>query len=362
MRESLEVVGTTGTPSRLAPTTLLDRFRHHGREPVVVAAALCQAATIVLTWRLWDGRDTPPTLPIVADLATIPFAVLLTLTALGAAVRPRLFGPIQCAVLVLACAADQTRIQPEVLSLAVLMTAPAYGPAGRQLARWALAAMWFWAGAHKALSLDWPTLEPYRIANDLGWTALRRPAAIGIPLVEIMLGLSALWRRSWPFTRWVGLATHLGILVVLSPLFGYRNIAVWPWQVALAVAAFFLFSPQEEPWKGTRRPLALVLAGSLMLYPAAFYWRGDDAYVSHHLYSSSVPIAIVCQPTGCEQNSFPMDGIRVPFPPEPRLFVQRFEATCSPGDTLTIFWPATRVTSDRTELRTCPDRAAGRRT
>jgi hypothetical protein len=323
----------------------------------VVAAALGQAAMMLATWPLWSSRSSPLTVPLVDALEPFAYGPALLLTALAAAVVPRIAGPLHCALLVLALAGDQLRVQPEVLSLAVLMTLPAFGPAGRQVARWHLAAMWLWAGTHKALSLTWPTVEAGRVATDLGIDALRRPLAVGVPLVEIAVGITALSRRTWPVTRWGGALVHLGILAWLSPLFGDRNVAVWPWNLALAVAAFVLFAPKEPVWSAQRRPLALAVLAVLMLFPATYYWRGEHAYLTHHLYTGSVPFASACGPAGCDHLMFDTGDLRVPYPPEPAVFRQRFAATCQPGDVLTVTRPETRVTAASTTTHPCPTTA-----
>jgi len=326
----------------------------HGSDPVVAAAALAQVATIVVTWGLWQDRTTPVPIPVVDALAPLPFGPLLVVSALGAVIRPRIFGPLQCALVALAVLADQTRLQPEIVSLAMLMTAPAFGPAGRQLARWALAAMWLWAGIHKALSYGWTDWYASQVAADVGQPDATSLIATGVPILEISLGLTALWRRTWPVTRWGGAATHIGILLWLSPLLASRNIAVWPWNAALVVAAFALFAPGEATWPGARRPWGVAAALTLLLGPAAYYRTGELAYLSHHLYSVSVPDAIVCGPNGCTGDLTDTSGLRVPFPPHPMAFRARFERTCEPGDRLTITWPETRITALRVREHACP--------
>lgn len=300
------------------------------------------------------GPDDAGSIPVIDELSPIPFGPLLVLSALGAAIRPRIFGPLQCALVALAILADQTRLQPEILSLAVLMTAPAFGPAGRQLTRWVLAAMWLWAGIHKALSYGWTDWYASEIAADLHQPGIGALVAVGVPLLEVGLGCAALWRRTWPLTRWGGAAAHLGILLWLSPLVASRNIAVWPWNVALVVAAFVLFAPDEPVWARQRRPWAIATALALILAPATSYRTGELAYLSHHLYSASVPEAISCGSRGCGNDVTDTSGLRVPFPPHPMAFRARFERTCDPGDRLMVTWPESRITPQRVEEYACP--------
>ena len=308
---------------------------------VAAVAAAALGATIVITWDLWRSRDGIPNLPAVSWLAGPGWGVPLLVGCLLAALRPRVGGLVFVAVLAAAILGDQLRLQPEIVSLTVLLVAPAFGATGRSIARWHLAALWLWAGLHKVLSVGWPRVGAGEIAGYVDLPSLRPAIAVALPAVEIALGLSVFWRRAWPVTAVVGAALHIGIFVTLSPLLGDWNAAVWPWNLALAVAARQLFG---QPERSDR--LARGVAIAFLASPALFYVGAIDTYLAHNLYAANAATAHVCrgEPPQCSAAAFrTIDDLDVPMPPEPRLFRQLFDEICEPGSTLRIVGRWTRL-------------------
>ena len=338
---------------------ILDRARHTRQTRLTAVAATCQVVTILVTWSLWNQRSSPPNLPLISALRPVPFALPLLLLAAIAIMKPRVAAPLFGVVYVLAALADQTRLQPEVISLAVLMIAPLYGGYGRSIARWHLTTMWLWAGAHKVLSLGWSTGGARFIADSLHVPGARVGVAVVLPLCEIGIGAASLSRRAWPLVRWAGLALHLGIFLTLSPPFANWNSSVWAWNIGLGIASVLLFSPRHDsvvPAGAWRVPIAVMAA-----YPALFYVGVVDAYLSHNLYSSNTADAFVCSASGCSGRLFDTwSALNVPLPPEPRLYRQLFDAVCVPDSTLVVIGPATRFTDPpSTHRHPCPRRASG---
>lgn len=310
------------------------------RDHIVCAvAAVAQITTIRWTWDLWAERSSPPNLPVVDFIASIRWAPMLIVLCVATAIRPRWGGPAFGAALLMACLGDQTRIQPGVIAVAVLMIAPAYGDPGRAIARWHLCAMWLWAGLHKFMSPEWEDFGARFIADSLGRSGWRGFIAAALPLFELGLGLTALIPRAWRLTAVGAVLLHVGIVVTLSPHYADWNSSVWPWNAAVAVAAPLLYRPATA---GTPRPSRAVAAGAIALvaFPALFYVGAVDAYLSHNVYTANTASAVVCRPAeaSCTGASFDAtwDELNVPLPPEPRLFRQTFDITCEPGDVLWI--------------------------
>src|SRR5688572_17005835 len=88
----------------------------------------CQAASVLLTWPLWQVRRNdalPPNLPAL-DLALLdslqmPCGELLLATLVIALIWPRMGAYCHAAVLAASILLDQMRIQPEFISLAILL-------------------------------------------------------------------------------------------------------------------------------------------------------------------------------------------------------------------------------------------------
>lgn len=113
-----------------------------------------------ITWPLWQVRLDPPPLPLW-PLPALPFGGVLLATLAVVLVRPRLGAVLHAALVLLAVVADQTREQPQVLSLAFLLGATAF-PRQRAIDALHLAALWCWSGLGKLLS-------PRFLAEDGAW-------------------------------------------------------------------------------------------------------------------------------------------------------------------------------------------------
>jgi uncharacterized membrane protein YphA (DoxX/SURF4 family) len=308
-------------------------------------AAVAQAVTIRWTWLVWQPRRTPPNLPAIAGLARVHWAPVLVGACVVAVLVPRIGAPLFAALFALAALGDQMRLQPESVSLTILMVASAAGSSGRAVARWHLASLWIWSGLHKALSLGWTTRGALFIADSLGANGARPAIAIVLPIVEVALGVTALVPRLWRATALGGLALHISMFTMLSPLMRGWNSAVWPWNIALALAAFLLFctEPRERP---APTPAVRVAAVALLAFPALFYAGLADTYLSHNLYTSNAATARICIQGGLGCASAPfatLATLNVPMPPEPRLYRQWFSLVCRPGTALEITGIQTRL-------------------
>ena len=322
---------------------------------VCAVAAVAQIVTLRWTWDLWSKRSDPPNLPLAEWLSSFSWGPLLVLLCIATAVRPRWFGPAFGIVLVLACLGDQMRMQPGVVSLAVLMIAPAFGAGGRAIARWHLCSVWLWAGLHKMLSPGWAAGGATFIAESVGRPEWSTFVAVAVPLFEFGLGLTAIWPRLWKATAVGAVLLHVGVLITLSPLFGDWNSSVWPWNAAVAVTAPVLFLAQPEGAVFPNRFVTAV-AAVLLAFPALFYAGVVDAYISHNLYTSNTAKAEICRGEKCSGATFnTWDEVNVPFPPEPRLFRQAFHIVCDRGDVLEITERHTRINgTPSTQREDCP--------
>jgi uncharacterized membrane protein len=321
---------------------------------VVVAAIV---ASILITWPLWSPRDRPVVLPAV-DLPQVALGPALIAASLISLLVLR-GGALAVTLLVAyGMATDQTRMQPEFFSLPLLLWGSQPNPSARLIARAHLISLWFFAGLHKFLSPSYFHDAGPRMVRGLLIPVPEHAvqlAVIGIAALEISTALLALIPATRVIAAWSALALHAGIFLTLipshlgspSPWAEQRNIAVWPWNIALACGGFALIAP----WR--RAPLAALIASRLpspsataaimlAVVPAGFYLGVVDAYPSYHLYSAGTANASIYCPAGCrpEQDlNATWHAFNVPLPPEPRLFEATFNATCAPGDVLRITEP-----------------------
>jgi len=323
----------------------------------------CQAATILISWPLWQRHASPPLLPAL-PLPQVPIGALLLGSLLLVRVR---VGLIAHSLLLLAAVLmDQSRLQPEVVSLAFLLWATLPSGGARAFGRAHLVTLWLYAGLNKLVSpafmhgtaqwmLDglYPD-APARLRDNFGYV---------VALAEFGVGLLALL----PWTRRVAalaaLALHTGILLDLSPVGHHYNEIIWPWNVALAAAAFALIWPwRGSPWRTflACRPAVRVLITLLVVAPLGFYALLTDAYLAHNLYSSNTVTAERCDARGfCRPGTFvieTLEAFNAPLPPEHRLFRASFAKTCTAGERLVLHdprWLAARRGLARQEV-VCP--------
>ena len=326
-------------------------------------AAFGQAATIAITWGLWNERTSPPRLPAL-DLPNLDLAapLLASVVLILAVVRVGLI--VHTGFLLYAMLLDQTRMQPEVVSLAILMWGTLPNRAWPLLARAHLIGLWFYSGLGKLVSarfvhggarilLPGPLQDLPRSFDEV--------IAYGLAAFEIAVGLTALFPRARRAAALAAFLLHLSILTSLVP--AGRNEAVWPWNGVLAFAGLaFISGWRMSPLRnlrGARWP-SRVAAGVLLLAPAGFYIGAMDAYLAHQLYTFNVPTTVVCDGTTCvvaPETRATFAAFHVPLPPESRLFRAYFQATCRRGDRMLVFdtRPLARWRGvDRTEISCAP--------
>lgn len=298
---------------------------------------LCQATTIVLTWPLWRNHENPPMLPALA-LPAFDVGSLLLLSLALVIFLPLGGIAFHTLIMLYAVLIDQTRLQPEFVSLLFLMWGTLPFPTTRALVRAHLISLWFFAGFHKLVS-------PGFIDGTAQWILsafLEDPhpwlqANVGyiIGSMEISLGLLAIFSRTRWLVGWLAVAVHGGILFVLLPTGNDWNSAVWPWNVALALAGFVFIARWQESAVSlfTRCQIAIrPLMLWVLLAPLGFYVGITDAYLAHHVYSSSTATV----ESSAFSSAASWEAFNVPMPPEHRLYKQYFEITCNDGDIMVI--------------------------
>ncbi|MCE9606098.1 MAG: hypothetical protein K8U03_14470 [Planctomycetia bacterium] len=311
--------------------------------------------TIWVTRPLWTAHAVPPLLPLVelpSAIARFDYYGMALFAAVAASVAwPRVGWSAYVAIAAVSLVADQTRMQPQLFSFALLMLGTWRQPAARLLARSHLASLWFFSGLHKLLSpgyyeqvapwlwegiapvADWPNLADY--SGLFGST---------IAAIEMGMGLAVWVPRLRKYVAALALMMHFGIVALLQHMNGW-NTSVWGWNCAIAIVAFVLIGGWREPLRNDCRQCGMkgvVPAVILFLSPVLFYFGKLDAYLSHCLYSANVPTAIFYPADG--ESPYQMNGIEgpywdalnVPQPPAHRVFEAYFRHVAKPGDTLSV--------------------------
>lgn len=304
------------------------------RYGLLVVAVIAQVATILITWPLWQVRETPVHLPLI-DLPQIPFGGWLLTTLVLVLIQPRMGLAVHAASLLLSFVFDQYRTQPQVIANAVLMLA-AVESVGPVIVRWFLASLWLWAGTHKLLSPDWFSFGSWHMVKSLHVDPedFQMLFAYGVSLGEITVGLLAIFRPRWAAVPCV--LMHVGIVLFLSPMFYNHNESVIPWNLATAVIGGWVMwtAPSIRPqlrWEW-------IAAGVLLVYPAGFYLGLVDHGIASVLYSNHLPEGMITTHEGAQRVSGWGD-LCVPFPNERRLLTLYFQRSSQPGEKLHLSEP-----------------------
>ena len=308
---------------------------------------LAQLATIVLTWDLWKQRITPPLLPVFDSLPQTSVGPLLVIVLIVSLFTTRLGTISYLLVLIYAFLTDQTRLQPEFVSMALLLISIEFEFA-RFIGRAHLITLWVWSGIHKILSHSFET----NLTWISEWINIPTPALRWIiRIMEVSLGVAAITYRTRKFAILMAICLHGGILILL--IGNNWNSAVWPWNIALPAASVFLLN-ESKGYKFTNNfqklnmqtqthALAALIWIIAWIYPAGFYIGISNAYMSHNLYSDNTKTAFVCevnvdQDRKCfNLSSETYEVINVPLPPESYIFKSQFNRSCKPNETLFIY-------------------------
>lgn len=268
-------------------------------------------------------------LPALA-LPELNLGVIILVSLAAVLVRPLAGLILHTIVILYSILIDQTRLQPEIVSMVILMWGSFRSPSLKLIARSHLVSLWFFAGLNKMLSTG------YLNSLSLAHPRSSSRAAL-LPLVELTLGILALIPRSRNFAA--ALAFTLHITIFASVLRGKPNSPILFWNLALAFAGYALIFSWPRSLSSNLKELNPVTASVVLLIllsPIGFYFGIFDAYLSHHLYSKSIPSAVWYRANGERDGIETWHTLNVPFPPEHRLYEAYFNASCEHGDFLII--------------------------
>jgi hypothetical protein len=277
------------------------------------------------------------------ELPQVDTGVLVLASLAVVPVAPRLGIAVHAAALGLAIILDQTRLQPEFVSLALLMVGTLDSATAALIARTHLVTLWFYAGLHKLVSPGYyigqvPQMLRGLVGLEPPWPLVFDLVRGGLALAEIGLGIMAVVPRTRRIAAPGACALHLGILGYLA-LRVRGNAQLWPWNLALALSGpYFLRTWRSSLTRdlGAAPRWAGVTVAGLLVMPVGFYAGYVDAYVAHCLYCRNAPQARIVSRDGVSRHIETSTTLNVPFPPTQRGFLAYFAREGRPGERLIV--------------------------
>lgn len=295
------------------------------------------AATIVITWPLWSVHERPPMLPALEWVPAVGVGVPLLLAVVAQLWAPRAGLAAYFAVLLYAWVCDETRMQPQFVSLGLLAVATWPSAGARLVGRAHVVLLWFYAGLYKVLSPAFVEHLAPEIVHGV-WPGAPSfvSGASGYVLGcgEMALALLAVPLATRRVMGWAAFFMHVGILTTLAPR-ANLNASIWAWNFVLAASGFGLFTTWKTalvPELAAARRAVRALVLTMAVFPLGWHVGLVDAYLAFHLYSVDVPVPDATH----KPFKATWSELHVPIPPEHRLFVRLFDATCAPGDTMVV--------------------------
>ncbi len=302
---------------------------------------LAQAATLLVTWQLWQPRESLPNLPLwdlpFWDLPQAHFGEVLLLSLALVIPWPRLGIALHLGLLAAAMLADQLREQPQVFSLAFLLLTTWPGAGLAPVARVHLSCLWLFSGSGKLLSERFLDEGGEWLASGLGLSGAGTQLAILVGAVELLVGALLWWPRLARTALLAGAALHAGIFLFLTSLGPDQgNVAVWPWNLALITTCLSLASDRFHGVRhlGRMGPLARVCTVLLMLLPLGYSAGVVDSMFSHRVYTLTHPVVIVSDTEGRLREVRRVRELHIALPTDPRIATAWFRATARPGEKL----------------------------
>lgn len=116
-----------------------------------------------------------------------------------------------------------------------------------------------------------------------------------LPFVETLIGLGLLFRKNKLLIVYIAIGMHVLLLTIL--IGNNQNSVVWPWNIAMILYAWVLFSDNKQVQfkitflKNYFNSIVFTLIGILPLFSFFGLW---DNYLSFNLYSGNVKQLNIC--------------------------------------------------------------------
>jgi len=269
----------------------------------------------ITSWKLWLANRTFPLIPAFDFLQIVPpFLHLLLYVGsivllLLVAIKPKQFSllPILITIEILSCLLDQNRWQPweyqYVFMFFILWVNRGDDKNALSVLLIVLCSIYFYSGLQKVNPHFIKQVWGHTILNDflhLSTNITQQPNMLRLgyvmPLLEMLLGIGLLFKKSRKIAIYVLLIMHILILLFIGPLGLCYNIIVWPWNMAMIVFLIIFLKQSINTPNITSlifKRLNLFFLVVWIVFPVLNFWGYWDFYFSSSLYSGRIDICYI---------------------------------------------------------------------
>ncbi len=269
----------------------------------------------IISWKLWLANRTFPLIPAFDFLQIVPpFLHLLLYVGsivllLLVAIKPKQFSllPILITIEILSCLLDQNRWQPweyqYVFMFFILWVNRGDDKNALSVLLIVLCSIYFYSGLQKVNPHFIKQVWGHTILNDflhLSTNITQQPNMLRLgyvmPLLEMLLGIGLLVKKSRKITVCFLLIMHILILLFIGPLGLCYNIIVWPWNMAMIVFLLIFLKQSINTPNITSlisKRLNLFFLVVWIVFPVLNFWGYWDFYFSSSLYSGRIDICYI---------------------------------------------------------------------
>ena len=365
------------------------------------------AIGIILSFRLWTADRFFPLFPIFEGLSELSpwlnhiVTVLLVISLLiNQLFKGKKIFLLIFALLILLFLQDQMRWQAWVyvyvlmlLPFSISLKSEEQQSSLIKYLQIAIVGIYIWSGIHKInpafidVTFRSILIDFFGIRNTTLIGQLRYFGYI-IPGLEILAGILLVSKRLRKLGVMLVTATHIFILIYLSPLGVNHNVIVYPWNISMTLFSWLLFYGQGNKidlrlGKNVRLNVNTMVMSALVLFlPVLNFFGYWDHYLSFSLYSDKTDdfyIAVADEEMHkidprlkpyfvtikdmkggvvIDVNQWALDELKVPFYPERRLFEKICRDFCQlsiENDKMVFLVFERPIEKGRYDSFTCPD-------
>lgn len=274
--------------------------------------SLCFLLGILLSFNLWHSDRQFPLVPIfnpLTELSTsINYVILGLLITLLTAIffsSNRKFTLTFLILLSFSIIQDQTRLQPWVyiyilmLLPYLLQNKPESNQKKNNYLQLLFIGIYIWSGIHKLnpnfveVTFRSMMLFLFKINNaSISDTILS--LGYSIPIIEIGIGISLIYRKTRRLGVVLALISHIVIIIFISSTGELTNSVVYPWNIAMILCVYLLFYKRQNKITILKESsvlfkfLNVFIFGVVFLLPSLNLIAKWDTYLSFSFYSSKI--------------------------------------------------------------------------